>query len=599
MLHRSLLPVPALLLFAACSMDAGQQSQNDTESFYAEGSLEARAILAVANDTSLGELQYDAAWEEQTEDRRGQLRPGVGLDARAARNLIAHRDGADLESTADDDLFDALAELGTVSYCKAECFDSLLDYAYKTGVYDGLGGGSDADVEVVFSPQPTKELSHLQEVADRIDEAERSIDIAMYSYSHADPIRSAIERAIARGVTVRWLADTALATSDYKMAPLEDMGIDVRRVTKVMHHKMALIDGPRDDAHVADAETATLITGSGNWSTSAGTKYDENTLFIEGHAELNLRMQREFDTLWAGSRDVVYNAALQHDLTHAEISDDLIAEYDDPDADVYFTSANFRVTASKSWTYLGTTAVTDQLVAGIASAESSIDIASGHFVSVPIAQAVVDAMQRNPALDVEIVLDCQETSNDDGEIGQLKSAIESMGGTIEYKCNTYRWHYVYAQQMHHKYLIVDEDELYTGSLNFSDSAETGTFENMFHLRGAEYAGLVGSYLANHAEVMAYGHADDMVAYSDLMLDVQGGSSTPLVWDTPIAMPAASFVDLKSAIRAACPATQPWLSPAPEGSATYDAHFQSHPEWFTYCAKSGYPWPSVPASARID
>ncbi|MBW2525646.1 MAG: hypothetical protein JRI23_15790 [Deltaproteobacteria bacterium] len=533
-----------------------------------------------------------------TEDRRGQPRPGVGLDARAAENLIAHRDGADLQSTADDDPFDSLAELQSVPYCKGRCLELLLAYAKNTGVYDSLGGG-ESDIEVVFSPQPTKELSHLQEVADRIDQAERSIDIAMYSYSHADPIRSAIIRAIDRGVEIRWLADTDLANSDYKMQPLEDMGIDVRRVTKVMHHKMAIIDGPRDDAHLADAETATLMTGSGNWSNSAGTKYDENTLFIEGHAELNLRMQREFDTLWAGSRDVVYNAALQHDLTRANITDDTIAAYEDPDAHVWFTSANFRVTASKSWTYLGTTAVTDQLVAAIASAETSIDIASGHFVSVPIAQAVVDALQSNPSLDVEIVLDCQETSKSSGDIGQLKDAIEDLGGTIQYKCNTYRWHYKYAKQMHHKYLIVDEDELYTGSLNFSDSAEIGTFENMFWLRGAQHAQLIAEFLVNHAEVASYGHENDMAAYSELMLDVQGGSSTPLVWDAPIALPGASFSALKNAIRQACPATQPWLSPAPEGSATYDAHFQSHPEWFTYCSKTGYPWPSVPASERID
>jgi phosphatidylserine/phosphatidylglycerophosphate/cardiolipin synthase-like enzyme len=597
MFRRFPLSVPAILLLAGCTIDAGQQSQNATETVYAEGSREALAILAVANDTSLGVMQYDAPYEQQSQDRLGRDRPGVGLDARAAQNLIAHRDGDALESTEDDNLFDALAELGTVSYCKARCFDSLLDYAQKTGVYDSSDG--DEVIDVVFSPQPTKELSHLQEVADRIDQAERSIDIAMYSYSHADPIRAAIARAIDRGVTVRWLADTALANADYKMAPLEDMGIDVRRVTKVMHHKMAIIDGPRDDAHLAAAETATLITGSGNWSNSAGTKYDENTLFISGHAELNLRMQREFDTLWAGSRDKVYNAALQHDLTHGSITDDLIAQYEDPDAHVFFTSANFNVTASKSWTYLGTTAVTDVLVAAIQSAETSIDIASGHFVSVPIAQAVADAMQNNPSLDVEIVLDCQETSKSDGEIGQLKSAIENMGGTIRYKCNTYRWHYVYAQQMHHKYLIVDEDELYTGSLNFSDSAETGTFENMFWLRGPQHAQLIDSFLDNHADVLAYGHESDMAAYADLMSDVEGGPSTPLTWDTPIALPVASFNDLKTAIRAACPATQPWLDPAPEGSATYDAHFQNHPEWFTYCSKTGYPWPSVPASARID
>lgn len=53
----------------------------------------------------------------------------------------------------------------------------LYEYAKQKGV--GAGGA-----EVVFSPQ-TWDASHLARVVQEIERAERSIDVAMYSYSDA------------------------------------------------------------------------------------------------------------------------------------------------------------------------------------------------------------------------------------------------------------------------------------------------------------------------------------------------------------------------------------------------------------------------------
>ena len=78
------------------------------------------------------------------------------------------------------------------------------------------------------------------------------------------------------------------------------------------------------------AQTARLISGSGNWSSSAGSIYDENTLFMNGYAELTLRLQRDFDKLWAGSKDVAYQA-LPFDDTRADITDELIARLNSVD----------------------------------------------------------------------------------------------------------------------------------------------------------------------------------------------------------------------------------------------------------------------------
>lgn len=563
-------------LLAACGLDLGEAEEDASAIPYAEGSQEALAILAVANDKTLGVAQFD---------------DDVGLSSKAANNIVAHRDGSDPSSTADDDPYDLLAELYGVSYCKRTCLDLILAYAKKTGVYDKFGASEGA--YVIFSPQ-AMDKSHLAEAAKLIDKAGQTIDIAMYSYSHQDPVKGALERAIARGVKIRFLADTDLAVSSSKAGGLEAIGIDVRRVTKIMHHKFAIIDGARDDASLDRATTATIITGSGNWSSSAGTTYDENTLFLNGYPELALRLQRDFDTLWAGSKDTVY-ASFTWDKTRANITDALIASHEDPSSHAWLTSANFKATSSGGWTVLGTTAVTDQLVLAIAGADTSIEIASGHYRSVPIAKAVADALASNPSLKVEIALDCQEAF-DEGVVGDLKADIEAAGASILYKCNTYRWHYKYAKQMHHKYIVIDGDELYTGSLNFSDNAETNTFENMLMFKGPEHAALVQAYRGNHDMVMSYGRANNLAALEDLEDEIANGSTVPLTWDTAISLDLATFFELKDLIRAECPATQGWLG-TPEAK-TYDRWFNEFPQWFVRCHKSGYPWPDVPADKRL-
>jgi len=89
------------------------------------GSTQAAAVLALVNDPAVDvELLDD----------------DVGLDKRAANNIIAHRDGADgLASTADDDLFDTIVELDAVSYVGASALGKLLAYAQTHGYGPGSG----------------------------------------------------------------------------------------------------------------------------------------------------------------------------------------------------------------------------------------------------------------------------------------------------------------------------------------------------------------------------------------------------------------------------------------------------------------------------
>jgi phosphatidylserine/phosphatidylglycerophosphate/cardiolipin synthase-like enzyme len=544
-----------------------------------EGSAEARAVLALVNDPAVDQAELD---------------DDAGLHRRAATNIITHRNGPDGQvGTVDDDALGSLRELDDVPYVGRVALARLLDYAVARGYLDAERGKRMA---VVFSPMPY-EQSHNVRVAGLIDGAQHSIDIAMYSYSDAR-IAAALEAAVARGVSIRFIFDTAyedrtLTGADLqnsKSGRLERMGINVRYVNKIMHHKLAIIDGPRDVAE--RAATATIVTGSGNWSNGAATRYDENTLFFAGYEELTLRLQREFNLLWEHSRDLVVNAALPYELSTLNLPDSAIV--DDPTTGVLFTSSNFSVSGT-TFRVLGRDTVSDELCAAIAGATESIHLASGHLRSRPVAEALMAKRAASPDIDIRVHLDGQEYSSawaHDEQQGDLEDCLAAAGSDaskirkcqdngflfgyqvglagidVQYKYYAYRWHYAYAVQMHHKYMVIDGDTLYTGSYNLSDNAEHNTFENMFVFSGAELAGLVASFEANFETMWVLGRADNR--YAQLVAEVESAALVPLVF-APMALDWTEVTELKAIIKANC-------------AVINEEAYRLHPEEHTFCPR---------------
>jgi hypothetical protein len=115
------------VVLTACAFDVGYDGEFDPPrsagqqggfgELPAYNEVEIRGLLALANAAELDELDDAAA-----------------LDARAARNIIEHRAGADaILDTGDDDLFDTFAELDAVKYVGPSALTKLLHYAYAAG----------------------------------------------------------------------------------------------------------------------------------------------------------------------------------------------------------------------------------------------------------------------------------------------------------------------------------------------------------------------------------------------------------------------------------------------------------------------------------
>ncbi len=497
-----------------------------------------------------------------------------GMHSRAARNLIEHRDGPDgVAGTDDDDLFDDIVEVDDVYYVGPVAISQLVAI-----VADLCVAPTDSSVEVFLSPQP-KEVSHLARAVELIDGATRSIDVAMYSFRDSD-IEAALGRAIDRGVRVRLILEKAnedrTDPEGSLSAGLEDAGMDVRYVNKIMHHKFLLVDGPQDRAD--QASESILMTGSANWSYSAATRYDENTLVFTNHPELALRYQREFDFVWGHSRDFVWGDYDQVFTT--PIEDAAIEAADQTDLEALFTSANFRTYESSryGWTFSrerGNAEVANRLVELIEGATDRILIASGHLRSRQVAEALLAKVQANPTMDVRVYLDAQEFLSEwyhgeqvadredclaeaEGSDARTEDCLDygflyayelvQAGVDVRFKYYSYRWHYSYAEQMHHKYLIID-DQLVTGSYNLSANAEYDTLENVVVLRGLRFATVVDRFAANFATLWETGRAEGL--YDDLMADVlEGDDSFPIVFDS-MALTWDEVDALKNAMRDAC------------------------------------------------
>ena len=179
---------------------------------------------------------------------------------------------------------------------------SVYDRDTYIAFHESDAATNNIEASVVFSPQGYHQ-SHLPRIVEALQNAEQTIDVAMYSMSDSTT-RQALGDAAERGVRVRVLFEGAVSDrkkeSGTRSHHLEDMNVDVRYVNKILHHKYALIDGVEVDA---TGNSGVLISGSGNWSYGAASIYDENTLFIQGDRYLLETYQQEFNYLWAHSRD--------------------------------------------------------------------------------------------------------------------------------------------------------------------------------------------------------------------------------------------------------------------------------------------------------
>lgn len=156
-------------------------------------------------------------------------------------------------------------------------------------------------------------LRHVKRIAEQLDRAQFSIDLAMYSLNTLELVKS-LKAALRRGVKVRLIGNKKSIYIDKEMKSLLALGMRLRvpDSVKLMHHKYCLIDGcdrvtkllsERSKDYRPPQTTSVAIPGSLNW-TNAGFGANWENLIITSNTLINSELELEFNRMWRAFRTV-------------------------------------------------------------------------------------------------------------------------------------------------------------------------------------------------------------------------------------------------------------------------------------------------------
>jgi phosphatidylserine/phosphatidylglycerophosphate/cardiolipin synthase-like enzyme len=367
--------------------------------------------------------------------------------------------------------------------------------------------GTNARVSALFHPYDDT----FSAIVERMEKAQSRIDMALYNIdgSKNNPIiafiaSKKIQAKLSSGeLKIRLLFEgyESKEKNAEKMNKLEDLGIDVRFVgsSKKMHHKFAVIDGNHNDSSV--------ITGSANWSLSSKRNYNENILFFDHEEEIANNFQVEFNTLWSIAKEFGRsNFYIHQDL---EKSNTLALQS-------FFNIDNFKIRNNRLYKDKNSGWVlTKKLVTAIDSAESHLQIATTRIKLRPLYNAIKRAAARGVKIDIVVTMGqyeyksrrykmkeepCHDEYKKTCSTSKNFSVLLSRGGyegsqnvQVRIKFFNVKTAAYLTKQMHSKYLIVDSKVLYTGSFNWSYSAEFNYIENIVRLDSERHKSVVSSF----------------------------------------------------------------------------------------------------------
>lgn len=377
------------------------------------------------------------------------------------------------------------------------------------GLLTLLSVESKSEVRALFHPyDPT-----LETIAQDLLKAETSINLALYNISTSStPIINALgstelQNKIKQGLKVRIILESDSKKIEQKTKVLEDLNADVRTLkSKKMHHKFGIID------------SHTLITGSANWSSNSAKYYNENILFIQEEPEIISHFEDQFELLWSLSSDV---GAVSLDFTKKYPLPTLSLK---PDLKVFFNTKNFLLTPPKPFkeNKSNSFTLTRKVVQLIDEAQSKLEIASARIRLRPIYEAILRALKRG--VKVEMVVNqssfpskkkrgsaklnvCSDKylkscSKNQNFVSFLHKETFDNKKNLKLKVKFFNLNKAnhITNQMHNKYMIIDETLVVTGSFNWSLSAEFGHIENIVVLDGNIHTLALQGYQSDFAKL---------------------------------------------------------------------------------------------------
>jgi phosphatidylserine/phosphatidylglycerophosphate/cardiolipin synthase-like enzyme len=321
--------------------------------------------------------------------------------------------------------------------------------------------------------QQPLEVAH--RVADFIDGAERSLDVAQYDF-HLAPetaavVGGAIRQAAKRGVAVRFLYNVDHRNPIPVPPPpepdavlIESLEVPARAIAGVpdlMHHKFAVRDG------------TTVWTGSTNWTDESFSR-QENVVAIVGSEEVAGRFTRNFDELW-------------------ETGDVERTGFVDPDP------VQVAGVAVRSWFTPGYgEELSHRIGVAIGHARRRVRIASPVITAAPVLSTLAQVISEG-TVDVAGVVDQPQVQGvivqwrQNGNLAWKLPLLERvMAAPFAGKRST-PWGVGTLHDFMHAKVTVADDTVFVGSFNLSRSGEMNA-ENVIEFTDEALAGRLAAYV---------------------------------------------------------------------------------------------------------
>ena len=297
----------------------------------------------------------------------------------------------------------------------------------------------------------------------RIDSADHSIDIAMYSFNEINQIRDRLIIAITRGVKIRMVYDHRDGQTQQLVQDLINAGVKVQRRpiptgnSYIMHNKIFIFDA-RDTTSYSDDW---LWTGSANITNNQFYTDAQNVIFIQDQALCNT-YTREFEEMWG---------------SHTDNNNPSNAKFGSEKTDN--TPHLFNINGRKVRCYFSPSENVSVVLEEAIDTETnkSINFCIYAFTRYQIANEM-KGEYNPPTKMVRGVFDHGNLN------GNVYLEMKGIGGQFPWNPAAKVYLETFNGSLHHKYLLIDADDIQSnpivemGSYNYSNAGTFGNDENV-------------------------------------------------------------------------------------------------------------------------
>lgn len=285
------------------------------------------------------------------------------------------------------------------------------------------------DLTSTLKPNNSCDTQVCHEVLNQINKSNSSIDIALYGWDDNPVIYNALVRAKARGVKIRIVYDTSSNSYYPKLSNFvkiaNEKSTDSPKI--LMHNKFMIFDN------------SSIITGSMNFAKTGFSGFNSNCIFFINSKEIANIYEKEFNQMLQGK---FHNSKSQLSHTTVVLGDTKVTPLFSPKDKIITNNVLPLIQNAKKYVYIPTFIITHE----------------------ELTNELINAKKRG--VDVKLIIDATNVYSRKSKIKELRSA------GVPVKVENY------AGKMHSKSIIIDDEYIVAGSMNFSNSGENKNDENV-------------------------------------------------------------------------------------------------------------------------